>query len=248
MLVYQVPTKRRPRRDSSLADQAYNRIREKILTGDFAIGATLSRRKLAAEFNMSFMPVMEALQKLENEGLVESLPRIGTRVRVPTPGDIREEYIMREALECHCARLFAERATEDEKRELRVIAKELDRLDKKWVAEERDNPAVVVAENKLHMHFHMRIAECTGSATLVKAVSLNQTLVFKWHLDAGYKPPSAPTWHEHWHEQLIDELSLSDVDRAEAAMRYHIRRGLDTVMENLQVFFMAAYSEWKRKG
>ncbi len=231
-----------------MAERAYVLIREKILTGDLPCGASLSRRKLAAVFNMSLVPVMEALQKLETEGLVESRSRVGTRVRVPMPGDIREEYIMREALECHCARLFAEKATDDEKRELKIIARELDRVDKEWVKDQRQNREMVVAENKLHMLFHMRIAECTGCSALIKAVSLNQTLVFKWLLDAGYKPPSAPTWQEHWHEQLVEALSSSNPDLAEATMRRHIRNGLDAVMDKLTPLLIAAYSDWKRKG
>jgi DNA-binding GntR family transcriptional regulator len=153
---------------------------------------------------------------------------------------------MREALECHCARLFAEKATDDEKRELKIIARELDGVDERWVQEQRPNRELVLAENKLHMHFHMRIAECTGSSSLVKAVSLNQTLVFKWLLDAGYKPPSAPTWHEHWHEKLVEVLSTSGPDLAEDAMRRHIRHGLDAVMDSFKPSLITAYSDWKR--
>jgi DNA-binding GntR family transcriptional regulator len=248
MLVYQPSSKKRvSRRDSSLAQQAYILTKEKILMGDLPTGTALSRRKLAEEYKMSFVPVMEALQKLETEGLVESRSRVGTRVRVPTPGDIREEYIMREALECHCARLFAEKATLAEKRELRIIARELDNIDEKWVKDQRPNREVVIAENRLHMHIHMRIAECTGSSALVASVTRNQTLVFKWLLDAGYKPPSQPYWYEHWHEDLVEELSVSDPDKAEAAMRHHILHGLDAVMDSLQPSLNAAYSEWKRK-
>ena len=85
--------------------RAYQQIRDEILSGDLLIGDVLSRRKLADRLNMSFLPITEALQRLEVEGLVESRPRIGTRVRIPTEQDIRNNYVIREALESQAARL-----------------------------------------------------------------------------------------------------------------------------------------------
>src|ERR1700731_1354905 len=83
----------------SRATRAYEQIRDEILRGSLAVGDILSRRRLAEKLNMSFVPITEALQRLESEGLVESRPRIGTRVRVPTKEDILDSYVIREALE-----------------------------------------------------------------------------------------------------------------------------------------------------
>jgi DNA-binding GntR family transcriptional regulator len=60
---------------------------------------------------MSLVPVAQALQRLEIEGLMESRPRAGTRVKVPTAQEIREHFELRQALEGQSARLCAERAT-----------------------------------------------------------------------------------------------------------------------------------------
>src|ERR1700735_3759583 len=91
-------TKKR-HKEEPLAEQAYYTIRERILRGTFPPGTVLSRRKLADEFSMSFLPVSEALQRLQSEGLVESRPRVGTRVRMPTADEVRGRYVVREALE-----------------------------------------------------------------------------------------------------------------------------------------------------
>src|SRR5215831_3384105 len=94
----------------SLSEQAYYEIRERILKGEIALGAPLSRRKLAVELGMSLLPVAEALQSLERDGLIESRPRVGTRVCLPGPDEIRERYEIREALESQAARRYAEKA------------------------------------------------------------------------------------------------------------------------------------------
>ena len=82
----------------SLNEAVYEQIRDSILDGTFALGAPLPRRRLGELFHMSLVPVAQALQRLETEGLVESLPRVGTRVRVPKPEDVRGHYMLREAL------------------------------------------------------------------------------------------------------------------------------------------------------
>src|SRR3569833_2933672 len=95
----------------SLSSRAYSEIRSAILSGELALGSPISRRNLARDLGMSVVPVSDALQRLETEGLVESWPRVGTRVRIPTAQDIRGHYVVREALESQSARLFSQKAT-----------------------------------------------------------------------------------------------------------------------------------------
>src|SRR5229473_6236702 len=102
-------------RSSTLAGEAYGIIRQRILRGEVAIGQVISRRKVAAELGMSFLPVSEAMLRLEHEGLLESRPRAGTRVRVPTRPDVHGHHVVREALESQAAMLFAGHATRDER-------------------------------------------------------------------------------------------------------------------------------------
>src|SRR3984885_9958754 len=112
--------------NEGLAGEAYVTVRERILKGELAIGEVISRRKVAAELGMSFLPVSEALLRLEHEGLLESRPRAGTRVRVPTRADVQGQYIVREALEAQAAILFATHATRDERTELMKLALRVD--------------------------------------------------------------------------------------------------------------------------
>ena len=57
--------RKRLRLPGSLAEQAYTRILDKILKGEYPLGAALSRRKLGLEFGMSFLPISEAIKRLE---------------------------------------------------------------------------------------------------------------------------------------------------------------------------------------
>src|SRR5262252_9936306 len=115
-----------PQEAASLAAEAYVNLRQRILFGEFSIGQALSRRKLAGELGMSLPPVSEALLRLELEGLLESRPRAGTRVRIPSRQDVEGHYVVREALEVQAAMLFASSASPEDRAELRKLAARVD--------------------------------------------------------------------------------------------------------------------------
>ena len=111
-----------------MSDQAYYAIRDLILRGKLPLGAVVSRRDLAANLGISMLPVAEAAQRLESEGLLESKPKVGTRVRVPSEQFVRDRFVIREALESQSARLFADHATWQQKQEIKLMAEQTDTL------------------------------------------------------------------------------------------------------------------------
>ncbi len=210
-------------RNRSLSEQAYRFIRDGILQGQLPMGTPISRRKLALQFGMSLLPVSEAILRLKHEGLVESRPRAGTRVRIPTPQEIRDLYVMREALESQSARLFAEKASPRERREVREMAENLDAKFEQCRNKDAD-PKIIYHAFDYHLSLHVRIAECTGSIALHNAIKTNNLLIYNWILDiAAQMPIRMPA---HYHRKVIDVIAGPDPEAADAAMRQHVRSGL----------------------
>jgi DNA-binding GntR family transcriptional regulator len=230
-------------RANSLANKAYEQIRDEILRGTLGIGDILSRRRLADKLNMSFLPITEALQRLESEGLVESRPRIGTRVRIPTKQDVLDSYVVREALETQAARLCCERITNREREQLIRSAKHLDSLDKAK-ASENGHSRFSSSVHIYHMQFHTRIAELTRSPGLVKAIEKAQVLVFDWLYDTAtwLKFPSS------FHYDLAKAICSRDVAKADQAMRNHIRFGQESVVEGIETLQMSKGWRLRRKS
>jgi len=224
---------------NSLADQAYAAIREDILRGRLRPGTPLSRRRLADELGMSLIPVAEALRRLEDDRLVESRPRVGTRVRVHTETDVRELYELREALETQSARLFCQRATPGQRQELRRLAEQLDVLFSR-VASAGD-AEFGYAVHTHHVAFHMRIAEYARSPLLRAMIERQHVLILNWLFDlTGRRTPLPPGFHARLAEALVSR----DVARADDAMRSHVRYGLTEVSG--QIGTLAA-SEWRER-
>ena len=219
-----------------LSEQAYRRIRDRILTGEYKFGMVISRRDLATEFGMSLVPINEAMSRLENEYLIENTARVGTKVRTPTPQDIRGFWAVREGLETQAARLFARMANDREREELIELATQLDLMHESMTSYEEANPVELYQWRCAHMRFHTRIAECTHLPFLSQQIEKNQLLVFNWFYDhqlyGGRKLPA------HWHEQLARSLAEGPEELADAAVRKHLHNKLEELMLSLERFLL----------
>lgn len=226
----------------SLAERAYLEIRNQILKGELPVGMALARRKLAAELGVSVPPVGEALQRLESEGLVESKPRVGTRVRIPTRQDIEDRSLVREALETQAARLFSERATAEEKMELQQMGMRVDQL---YAACEQcaDDREFLFSVNTYHMNLHLHIAECARCPALRDAIEKEQVLIFNWLYDTAVNRRSLAS---DFHARLTDVLARCSPVQADEAMREHIRHGLREVLAGLEKM-AATENVWRQK-
>jgi DNA-binding GntR family transcriptional regulator len=226
-----------------LSDQAYLAIRNRILNGEFAMGSVLSRRRLAIDLGMSMLPICAAIQRLEDEGLVESKPRVGTRVCLPNEQDMREQYIIREALECQAARLVAQKATMQQRQELIRMAGQLDALYRR-ASTDRDAD-FLFAVHGYHMQLHMRIAEFSGISALRELIEKNSVLVWNWLYDSVAPQSAHPS---RFHADLIDAVTGTDVEVAERAMRQHIEFGEEDTISVIARTKTSLESRWRLRG
>jgi GntR family transcriptional regulator, rspAB operon transcriptional repressor len=238
-----VPTSRRASAVStaSLTDQAYYTIRDLILRGKLPMGAALSRRRLAAYLGMSLLPISEAVQRLESDGLLESRPQVGTRVRIPTEQDVRDRFIIREALEGQAAQLFAERANLQQRQELKLMAEQMDTLFGRLGADTRD-AEFSFAVHSYHFQLHMQIAEHSGCAALREMIQKNNVLVFNWLFDVvGHQLGQSARFHR----KLAESLCGTNAGAAQAAMRAHVRYGVEETVAAIKLVQPIPERKWR---
>ena len=224
----------------SLADEAYLAIRDEILRGQLGPGTPLSRRRLAQQLGMSVLPVSDALKRLEEDGLVETRARAGTRVKVPTRTDVRELYELREALETQAARLFAERATTVHRRELRRLAGNVDALFDR-LADGGEDDQFRFAVHSQHLQFHMCIAEHANS----RAAQADDRAQARAHpqLDLRHHgPPHAAAAGISL--RLAEGLISGEPEKADALMREHVRHGFGEISTHIGAL---GASEWRER-
>lgn len=88
----------------SLASAVADKLREKIIRGELHEGEQLRQDAIAAEFQVSRIPVREALRHLEAEGLITIVANRGAVVSALSPEEIAEMFEIRAVLECHVLR------------------------------------------------------------------------------------------------------------------------------------------------
>ena len=202
------------------SDLAYQIISQKILDGEFPPGMKLSRRKVAEATGVSVIPVIEALKRLESDNLVESKPQWGSFVTVPTLEKIRQNYQLREAIECQSARILAKSMTLEQKAVLMEIATELDTVP--YTAD------TVIDSRNSHLMFHRKLTDFTGNQLLVDA--LRRINLF-WVLcqAIGTNAPKV-AYPRYLHRYLVDEIAKGDQDLAEEVMRRHVNDSLIAII------------------
>lgn len=223
--------------EPGLAGRTYDLLRSAILEGRLPPGAPLSRRRLAEDFGVSPEPVGDALARLEAEGLVESRPRAGTRVRIATAEEIHGNYVLREALETHSARLFAESASPKYRSRLLAAAARLDKAYNSLGSRRTYQPEQHARVERIHIAFHMLIAEATEVPILASAIERSRVLLFNWIFTLSTEFDRFP---ERWHRDLGAVLAEGAPEQAAEAMRSHVRYRQNEVIEKFRSLAEAA--------
>ncbi len=201
-----------------LYERVAGELRERIQQGRLRPGQRLVRRTLARELNVSPIPVIEALHKLEQEGLVEHQPNVGARVRPLTMEQLLDDLVLREAIESQVARLLVNRLGPEPLGDLRRRAEALD------AAMQTGRDADGTGTHG-HADFHIELARLTGRRVLVqegRRLWSRRFMQFAWvsATRVNAVPPD-------WHRRLVDAIAGGDVAAADEAARHHVRRAPD---------------------
>jgi DNA-binding GntR family transcriptional regulator len=97
-------TKSTPIPRQSLSAAVIERLRDKILSGELREGEQLRQDAIASEFQISRIPVREALSHLAAEGLITIVANRGAVVSALSPDEIIEMFETRAVLECYMLR------------------------------------------------------------------------------------------------------------------------------------------------
>lgn len=197
----------------SLAEMAYEHILDRLLKHDILPGQILNRREVAQQLNISIAPVLEAMVRLEAEGLLAVLPRKGTQVRLVRPEDTMDHMLVREAIECQAARLYCGKPIEKNEKELKSLAAAVD-----------DSHGGAIQLWKLEIAFHGRLVDLSGSKSLRAAFQQTMHLgtVCAVNFFSALRPSNNPAGN---HVALVEKLKTKNPDVAEKCIRDHMRSG-----------------------
>lgn len=151
---------------ANVREQVYARLKQAILSHQFAPGVQLVTKDLARQLRTSTTPVVQAILRLSEEGLVEVLPRRGTFVVEISTEDVGHLFQACEAVEAHAARLALGRMSADDLRALERLIEEWEAAGQSLRNGDEESAALTTLREK-DSQFHCRIVELSGNPYLV---------------------------------------------------------------------------------
>jgi DNA-binding GntR family transcriptional regulator len=196
----------------SLADQAYYRLRELIVTLELAPGSIVNERELMERLGLGRTPVRDALRALARERLVEVDPRRGILVSGVDVRDLAALSESRLVLEATAARLAAARSTPADRAQTLALLAQLGET-----ADEQDERRLIDLDQRIHRHVY----HCAHNPFLEATLNEHYVLSLRiWFLALDRVARLDDAVHEH--RALLEAIRDGDADRAEAAMREHV--------------------------
>lgn len=208
----------------SKKDAVIDTLRAAIIKGIFKPNERLVIDELAAQLGTSAIPVREALQQLQAEGLVTIQPYAGATVTPIEANLIVEIFELLEALELISGRAACQRMSAADFTHLETLLREMDQLG--------DN---LDQWSEANVRLHQFICDC-AAMPLVKSM-LNRVLD-QWHrLRSSYlsevfaqRIPAAQ--QEHW--QMLEAMRTCDEEKLEQVVRAHNRAARAAYTERFQ--------------
>ncbi|MEM9355916.1 MAG: GntR family transcriptional regulator [Pseudomonadota bacterium] len=206
----------------TLTDTAYQELEERIVTLQLRPGETLSEGQLVEVLGIGRTPVREALQRLAREGLIVVMPRRGIAV---SEIDIRKQLELlkvRRELERLMVRLAAERSSDAEREQFKVLANNM-----RAAAKERDD----VAFMRLDRELNLLVSQSCRNEYAQRAMALTHGL-------------SRRFWYVHY-KQVLDlprcaKLHADLADAICAGRRREAARASDLLIDYIEEFTRAS--------
>jgi DNA-binding GntR family transcriptional regulator len=199
----------------SLAELVVRKVREAILTGEFALGEKIGEEAIAAACGVSRTPVRDALMQLQLQGLVTVVPKKGSFVFEPDETDIAAICDYRLMLETHAATLL-HRANK------KVIRADFDAaLGAMGTALERDDP---IAFHRSDTTFHLVLIDHCGNYYVREAYAraIGRLTALRTNLAAPAMTFLRGSLADH--ERIAELTVAGDHEKLDAVLRVHIGR------------------------
>ncbi len=191
---------------------AYSALRDAILAGDLEPGERLNQDELAKRLGVSRAPIRDALNRLEAEGLVQTLSRGGgVAVVEMSEKEVVDIYELRTILDTASTRLACKRMSQADMERLREIVEATRR-----VTQAKDLQAIVQA----HAAFHDLIYMASGNAELTRVARNLWDRSYRFRVMALSNAENARRGLEQ-HRAILGALQARDPGRAVALAEKH---------------------------
>ena len=213
-------------RSGNTTDRTLEQIRTAIQDGRYAPGQRLIESDLMASFEVTRGPLREALRRLGTEGVVQLIPNRSAIVRMFSLKELFDLFRIRESVEGLAARLAAEKMVDTQARSsfARAIQK---------IKQTQGDPNTSFSlENQTIHDLILHHADNEQLSLLMKRLQLPIIrFQIRASVDEDYRNASRAE-----HEDVIEAILSGDPDRAESAMKAHLRQASERTLARANIY------------
>lgn len=200
------------------AETIYARLKQHILDNRYPPGAQILESEIASELRASRTPVREAFVRLQQEGLLEIVPRHGVRISALSPGDMREIYEVLMSLEPTAVELLV--ARRPDRAELASLVESCDAMERALTG---PNPSLHdwAAADEM---FHMNLAHLCGNKRLAAMIMTVWDQAHRARMFTLTLRP-LPLRSTAEHRAVVEAILAGDGERARDLYFAHRKRG-----------------------
>lgn len=203
-------------RSDSTAEAVSASLRELIVNGDLGAGERLVERDLAERFSVSRIPLREAIQRLEREGLVEIYRNRGAIVRMLTASDIEEIYNLRMLLEGDAIYRAVKQLDDETLARAELVHTLL------GDAETRKR------QGELNREFHELLYRCCGNTRQLRAIGELRGQVERYERLQDTLLADTPSFQQE-HEAILEACRERNARLARSVTVAHLKSARDIV-------------------
>ncbi len=201
----------------SIASEAAEIIRNKVVTGIFPQGSRITEEEIATSLGVSRVCIREALVSLESEGIIKRVRNKYTQVVQFSVHDIKEIYSLRIVLESLCAEVCIENNTAPiPELEKQVEAMETSRMQK---------PLDATSYMNADLGFHELIVVGSGHSRAYRAWGSIRSQIEMLLFPILVKKPDSMIAEQNRHSDIIAALDAKNVDVAKHVIANHLLNG-----------------------
>ena len=204
---------------------AYTALREAIIRCELAPGERIVIDELARRFDVSIIPIREALRLLESEGLILSVAHTGTSVAPVSRELIIEVFALLEGLETVSARAAAAAAARGDLAAIETLVRRMDRA----LASGRPSTWA-----ELNTEFHLAISRLSGMPMvdqMLRRALDHWDRVRRFFFTGVVTRRASAAQREH--HKMLSQLRAREIDGIEETMRMHNRGALQAYLTYL---------------
>lgn len=217
---------------TATSDGVYEQLKEQILHLELPPGSAISEIETAEKYKISRTPVRDAFKRLEQEGLLEIRPHIGTFISLIDLNTVSDVLYVRDVLEFSVLSDFAQIYDKSHDLRIRLILEHQKNLLESDMSVEELSRAFILSDNE----FHTALFDAAGKKNVIKFIYAynSQYERFRTFINFKGKPDIQKLYESHL--KIWECITTKNTEELKDCINHHLYDGFNSSIDLIRQY------------